>query len=430
MREKLTTCIIQVLRCASLPRASLSVCVSLFYAGAILWMPASVAIDGHQAQLRSIQQEIANKEKRVQLQKQQRSNLMAQLQNQEKTIAEAASQLRKMQKMLKQLSAGITTLTDAISKLEQQQKQQKALLAAQLDAAFRQGQHNVLQMLLSTEASQRGERILAYFSYLNEARQQTMIHLQQTRGQLSAQQVILRQKQGQQETLFTRQRAEQQKLKEVQGARKVTLTKLNASLKKDQQQLAEMRENENQLRKQITLAEQKARALSQRETQQADKVRQRQEQAKRKGTTYVPTQSERELMARTGGLGRPARQAIWPVRGRIEHQFGEPIQGELRWKGLVIGAPQGSEVKAIADGHVLMADWLQGYGLVIVIAHGKGDMSIYGYNQSALVSSGAKVKAGQVIALVGSSGGRGSSSLYFEIRRQGQAVNPLPWLEK
>jgi septal ring factor EnvC (AmiA/AmiB activator) len=121
---------------------------------------------------------------------------------------------------------------------------------------------------------------------------------------------------------------------------------------------------------------------------------------------------------------------LWPVRGRVEHRFGEQLQGELRWKGLVIDAPEGTEVKAIADGRVLMADWLQGYGLVVVIEHGKGDMSLYGYNQSALVSVGAQVKAGQPVALVGTSGGRGTPSLYFEIRRQGKAVNPLPWLGK
>ncbi|NPE70808.1 peptidoglycan DD-metalloendopeptidase family protein, partial [Dickeya dadantii] len=137
---------------------------------------------------------------------------------------------------------------------------------------------------------------------------------------------------------------------------------------------------------------------------------------------------ERSLMARTGGLGQPAGQYVWPVRGRTLHRFGEPLQGELRWKGLVIGASEGTEVRAIADGTVLMADWLQGYGQVVVLEHGKGDMSLYGYNQSALVSVGAQVKAGQPVALVGNSGGQNQPALYFEIRRQGQAVNPLPWL--
>ncbi len=96
-------------------------------------------------------------------------------------------------------------------------------------------------------------------------------------------------------------------------------------------------------------------------------------------------------------------------------------------KGSVTVASEGTEVKAIADGRVILADWLQGYGLVVVVEHGKGDI-VYGYNQSALVSVGSQVRAGQPIALVGSSGGQGRPSLYFEIRRQGQAVDPQPWL--
>lgn len=118
------------------------------------------------------------------------------------------------------------------------------------------------------------------------------------------------------------------------------------------------------------------------------------------------------------------------MRGRVERRFGEPLQDELRWKGLVIAAPEGADVKAIAYGTVLMADWLQGYGLVVVLQHGKEDMSLYGYNQGALVSVGAQVKAGQPIALVGTSGGQSQPVLYFEIRRQGQAVDPQPWLGK
>ncbi len=123
-------------------------------------------------------------------------------------------------------------------------------------------------------------------------------------------------------------------------------------------------------------------------------------------------------MSRTGGLGSPRGQAFWPVRGPLLHRYGEQLQGELRWKGMVIAASEGTEVRAIADGRVILADWLQGYGLVVVVEHGKGDMSLYGYNQSALVSVGTQVRAGQPIALVGSSGGQGRPSLYFEIRRR------------
>lgn len=103
--------------------------------------------------------------------------------------------------------------------------------------------------------------------------------------------------------------------------------------------------------------------------------------------------------------------------------------GELRWKGIVIESPAGATVKAIAPGRVVLADRLQGYGLIVVIDHGKGDMSLYGYNQSLLVKRGQLVQAGEKIAEVGNSGGQDQNALYFEIRRRGKAINPSPWLK-
>lgn len=402
--------------------------LSLLCSGALLLPCAAQSADDSKSQLKSIQQDIAEKEKSVRAQKLQRSKLLDQLQSQEKVIAQASRQLRQTRNTLNVLDKEMSQLTASIAKLEKQQSRQVNLLAQQLDAAFRQGKHSGVQLLLGGEESQRSERILAYFGYLNAARQQSIDDLKETRAQLAGQKSALAQKQQQQKVLLSQQQAQQEKLQQASAARKKTLTTLENALEKDQADLVEMRQNESRLQDKIARAEREARERAEREAREAEKVRQRQAQAKAKGSSYQPTQSERELIARTGGLGRAASQAIWPVRGRIEHRFGEAMQGELRWKGLVIAAPEGSEVKAIADGRVLMADWLQGYGLVVVIEHGKGDMSLYGYNQSALVSVGAQVKAGQPVALVGNSGGRGTPSLYFEIRRQGQAVNPLPWL--
>ena len=403
---------------------------SLLCAGALLLPVTARSADDNKSQLQSIQQNIAEKEKIVKAQKVQRSKLLDQLQSQEKVIAQASRQLRETRNSLSALNSEITQLAASIARLEKQQQQQETLLSQQLDAAFRQGQHNGVQLLLSGEESQRNERILAYFGYLNDARQQSIEELQKTRQDLDQQRNALQQKQQQQKSLFAQQQSQQDKLQQASTARKKTLSALENSLEKDQADLVEMRQNESRLQDKIAKAEREARERAAREAREAEKVRQRQAQAKSKGSNYQPTQSERELMARTGGLGRAGGQALWPVRGRVEHRFGEQLQGELRWKGLVIDAPEGTEVKAIADGRVLMADWLQGYGLVVVIEHGKGDMSLYGYNQSALVSVGAQVKAGQPVALVGTSGGRGTPSLYFEIRRQGKAVNPLPWLGK
>ncbi|ANS45400.1 Murein hydrolase activator EnvC [Serratia inhibens PRI-2C] len=407
-------------------------CASVFCAGVLLLPLAGQAAEDNKSQLKDIQQSIAEKEKAVKQQQQQRSSLQDQLKQQEKTIAQASRLLRGTQGTLSQLGKDISGLNTSIAKLQKQQSTQQEILAKQLDAAFRQGQHSAVQLILSGEESQRSERILAYFGYLNEARQQTIEELKQTRAELAKQKTTLVAKQGQQKSLLGEQQTQQQKLELARGARKKTLTALEASLEKDQQRLVELRQNETRMRDKIARAEREARARAEREAREAAKVREqvraKEQQAKKTGTSYKPSEADRSLMARTGGLGRPGGQAIWPVRGRTLHSFGEQLQGELRWKGMVISAAEGSEVKAIADGRVLLADWLQGYGLVVVVEHGKGDMSLYGYNQSALVNVGAQVRAGQPIALVGTSGGQGTPSLYFEIRRQGQAVNPLPWL--
>ncbi|MBC3213019.1 murein hydrolase activator EnvC [Serratia fonticola] len=442
MREKANFALSRVTRSANsgsqaLPERSAqrkltTLCASVFFAGALLLPFTSNAAEDNKSQLKDIQQSIAEKEKAVKQQQQQRSSLQNQLKLQEKTIAQASRSLRDTQGTLDILGKDIAGLNTSIAKLQTQQSTQQEILAKQLDAAFRQGQHSALQLVLSGEETQRSERMLAYFGYLNEARQQSIEQLKQTRKQLAEQKSSLVAKQGQQKSLLGEQQTQQQKLEQARIARKKTLTALEASLEKDQQRLVELRQNESRLRDQIARAEREARARAEREAREAAKVREqvkvKEQQAKKTGASYKPSEGERSLMARTGGLGKPAGQAVWPVRGRIEHRFGEQLQGELRWKGMVISAAEGSEVKAIADGRVLLADWLQGYGLVVVVEHGKGDMSLYGYNQSALVSVGAQVRAGQPIALVGTSGGQGTPSLYFEIRRQGQAVNPQPWL--
>ncbi|MGL5699450.1 MAG: murein hydrolase activator EnvC [Kluyvera sp.] len=399
---------------------------SALSAGVLLCAAPAHADD--RSQLQSIQANIAAKERAVRQQQQQRATLLAQLKAQEQAISAAARQLRETQNSLAQLNAQIAEMNASIARLEKQRQAQERNLAAQLDAAFRQGEHTGIQLILSGEESQRGQRLQAYFGYLNQARQETIAELKQTREDMAAQKSELEEKQSQQQTLLYEQRAQQAKLEQARNERKKTLAELESSIQQGQQQLSELRANESRLRNSIARAEAAAKARAEREAREAEAVRDRQKEASRKGTTYKPSESERSLMARTGGLGAPRGQAYWPVRGTTLHRYGEQLQGELRWKGMVISASEGTEVKAIADGRVILADWLQGYGLVVVVEHGKGDMSLYGYNQSALVSVGTQVRAGQPIALVGNSGGQGRPSLYFEIRRQGQAVNPLPWL--
>ncbi len=121
----------------------------------------------------------------------------------------------------------------------------------------------------------------------------------------------------------------------------------------------------------------------------------------------------------------------WPATGRISASFGSTREvGKLRWDGVLIEAPEGREVRSVHYGRVAFADWLRGFGLLLIIDHGDGYMSLYGYNQSLFKETGEWVEAGEVIAQVGSSGGRSSTGVYFGIRHNGEPVDPKGWCKQ
>jgi septal ring factor EnvC (AmiA/AmiB activator) len=119
----------------------------------------------------------------------------------------------------------------------------------------------------------------------------------------------------------------------------------------------------------------------------------------------------------------------WPVSGRLVQKFGSP-RSEGSWDGVLINASEGMEIKAVTRGKVVYAEWLRGYGLLTIIDHGQGYMTLYAFNQSLYKQMGDSVEAGDVIASVGQSGGRSQAGLYFEIRKKGVPINPLEWCRR
>jgi septal ring factor EnvC (AmiA/AmiB activator) len=120
----------------------------------------------------------------------------------------------------------------------------------------------------------------------------------------------------------------------------------------------------------------------------------------------------------------------WPAKGSLAGRFGMEKRGGLLWDGVLISAPEGREVKAVHHGRVAFADWLRGFGLLLIIDHGDGYMSLYGHNQSLFKEAGDWVEQGEPVALVGNSGGRLDTGVYFGIRYQGRPVNPKHWCKK
>ncbi|MET0893412.1 MAG: peptidoglycan DD-metalloendopeptidase family protein, partial [Pseudoxanthomonas sp.] len=126
---------------------------------------------------------------------------------------------------------------------------------------------------------------------------------------------------------------------------------------------------------------------------------------------------------KVGGLG-------WPLAGNLLARFGGRMPDGRSSAGVLIGAPTGSTVTAVADGSVVFSEWMTGYGLILIVDHGNGYMSLYAHNESLLRDAGDKVKRGDAVAKVGSSGGQGTPALYFELRRNGQPVDPASWLQR
>lgn len=390
----------------------------------LLTLGAVVCADDKQ-QLQSIRQSIAEQEKKLAEQKQQRVALTAELQKQEVSIANLLGAIQKSDNQLSTINNNINLLTKQISSLEKKQALQRVLLARQLENAFRLGKTSSLDLVFNSQASERNERLIVYYSYINQERETQINQLRATQQELSQSKTEFEANQVAKQALLNQQKDQQSNLQSNQQQRQKTLSALDVSMQENQQKLAELKENESKLQAKLAEAERINRQIAEREARQAAQI-----EARQQSQNYQPSADERSLMARVSGIGKPVNGLNWPVNGTILHRFGSPLQGELRWKGLVISANEGTEVKAIAGGRVILASWLQGYGFIVALDHGRGDMSLYGYNQRVLVNVGDNIKAGQSVGLVGSSGGQGRPALYFEIRRDGKALDPSAWLKR
>lgn len=376
------------------------------------------------ANLSDIQQQIQQQEQKIAEQKREQDQLQSALKSHETKMNDVIGGLRQTENDLKETRKLIKEAEKQIKQLEKQEKAQKAKLAKQLDSIYRSGNpSSVIEHLIANDA-QHADRMKVYYQHMNKARMDLIADLKATRAQLDEQKQAMATQQQEQQTQISEQKKQQKELQKTKNERQSTLNKLNKSLARDENRLETLKANERALQQQIQDAEQVSHRQEQREREAL--VRKTQAEEKKTNKPYQPTEQEKQLIS--SGKGLQGKYA-YPVAGKILHRFGSTQVGELKWKGVVISANAGTPVKAIANGRVIIANWLQGYGLLIVLAHGNGDMSLYGYNQAVSVKEGSLVRAGQKIAEVGNSGGQDQAALYFEIRRQGKAVNPLSWLQ-
>ncbi len=350
-----------------------------------------------QAQLKTLRTRIARIQTKLDRDIQKRGAVQQQLRNSEQQIAQLTASLHSLNRSVAQAQARL----DALQR-EQAQKQaalnaQKDALAKQIRAAYMEGQDSQLQLLLNAQDPATISRLLAYYAYFNKAR---AARIQAVRAELEALAKINAQVQQQVTALsgLRDQRAHAlAKLKQSRKTRKQVLAGLNVNIHTRGEQLARMQRDERSI---VDLLANLQRTLSD-----------------------IPADLEghHRFASLKGRLP-------WPVTGRVIQHFGEPLaSGRLRAHGDLIAAPLGTPVRAVSYGRVVFADWLPHFGLLVIVDHGDGYMSIYAHNQSVYVHVGDWVQMGETIATLGDSGGQSEPALYFEIRHRNVALSPRNW---
>lgn len=346
--------------------------------------------------LKSIQDEIKNKQTGLNAKVKTAESLQEQLKQAEIEIAELTKASIISAQELKLLKNEQSTMRLRQSALSKQKLLQQTLLAGQIRSAYIAGDHDYTKLLLNQEAAGKFERVLVYYQYLNKARQNQIDNFTSLMEELRDVSDSLKVKEQEISQIITRQKQQQASLSAQQQRRGSTLVALRGNISNEAVQIEQLQINEQQLTNAISAA-------------------------------MAQEQARRDIVL--NGLTEAKGRLIKPVDGRYRRLFGKRRQGEIRWKGVIFDSATGRPVSAIHHGKILFADWLKGMGLVIVIDHGDGYMSLYGHNQALLKQAGDVVESGETISLVGQSGGQQNSGLYFELRHKGQAINPSSWLD-
>lgn len=349
-------------------------------------------------ELAEVRERISELKDRLDERAAERDRVSADLQAAELTIAGKRRQLEDLERQKTYSEKRLEELAVKRRAREAELGQEIDQLAAQVRAAYISGSQEHIKLLLNQHDPASIGRLMTWYRYLSEYRGRNIEAVSAHLAELEA----LQQEAGR----------EQARLDELADAQYRELARLDAAQKERKELLGVLRsrmQEEGAEMKRLAAQEQDlSRLIAELSSILAD----------------YPITSEEPFTALRGRL-------TWPVAGRLVHDFGQPrAGGRLSWNGVVFAAPRGREVRAVYHGRVVFADWLDGMGLLVIVDHGEGFMTLYGYNETTLKSTGDWVAPGDAIATVGVSGGQADSGLYFEIRQGTRPVDPRNWITR
>ena len=313
----------------------------------------------------------------------------------DKQLSESSKKLRFLETKLINANNKIKTLQTQQGVLKQGIKEQRSLLAEQLKSAYLMGKQQRVKMLLNQQQPDRMNRVMQYYDYFNQARMDNVKALEADIQQLLSVEEQISNKKRELAPFVAAKKAENETLVAAKKQRKSILTQLSKKIKSSAQKLAELKENEKRLTSLLSSIRQAINDIP------------------------VLAQKNKPFKSLKGKLS-------WPIKGQIRKRFGSARKSG-RYDGVVINASEGARIRSISHGRVVYADWLRGYGLLIIVDHGSNYMSLYAFNEGLYKDVGDWVETGETIAAVGVSGGQQKAGLYFSIRQNGKPVNPIHW---
>lgn len=328
----------------------------------------------------------------------EKGGIAAELRERETRIAAIARELRLLEEKLAEQQQALTALQARQRELDDKLKTQRDALAALLRSAYALGRHEELKLILQQTEVATTSRVLAYHRYFQRARTDRIGELLADLADLAQVQQAIEAQVTQITTTRSERNAESARLDAERVERRSMLDGLDASLRDQGERLAALGKDEAAL---LDLLERLRDVF-------ADIPKQ--------------LQAAEPFATRRGRLP-------WPLTGKVAVGFGSSDDSGRAISGIVVAADNGAEIRAVSHGRVAYADWLKGYGLILILDHGDGYMSLYGYNETLLKDVGDWVDAGEPIATAGASGGRRTTGLYFELRARGKPLDPRGWLK-
>lgn len=372
------------------------------------------------ARLEQLKKEISQLGDELKDDQRERGNLRLALRESDLTLGKMHRAMRKIREDLKLSEQRMAELQDQRRQQLAAGEQQRELVARELQVAYQTGRHGPLKMLLNQQQPETMARSMAYYQYFYTARKRRieqyldiLASIEALEPELAAQAQKLQDTRNslslQQEKLVAGRQLQQQRLQQ-----------LNASIKTGDQQLKKMSADRAELERVLEAVRQAVVSLG------APAPAQNRLQEKADG----PPAASLSMPSSVPAFARNRGAMPWPVNGKPSNRYGGRRPEGLRWQGLFIPAREGATVAAIHHGRVVFADWLRGSGLLLIIDHGGGYLSLYAHNQTLLREVGEWVSTGAAISTVGNSGGQTRAALYFEIRQNGQPTDPGRWLRR